>query len=76
MHHKQGTVIAVLSVPGCGETTCLECGNGSPQLCHNAHCLGLGQDGFFAPYVTVPYRAAIPVPEGMPAVADEGGVGA
>ena len=62
---KKGTVIAILSVPGCGESTCLECSTGLPQLCDNGLCLGIGGDGSFAPYVAVPYRAAAPVPEGM-----------
>jgi propanol-preferring alcohol dehydrogenase len=30
---KKGTVIAILSVPGCGEASCLECSSGLPQLC-------------------------------------------
>lgn len=64
---KKGTVIAVLAVPGCGKSDCLECGPGYPQLCKNEVCLGIGGDGSFAPFVAVPYRSAIPVPEGVTA---------
>lgn len=67
--------MAVLSVPGCGEETCLECGTGSPQLCKNGHCTGLGQDGSFAPYVAIQYRAAALVPEGMLGVSTRTGRG-
>jgi propanol-preferring alcohol dehydrogenase len=59
-------MVAVLSVPGCGEKDCLECGNGNPQVCRNAPGLGIGRDGSFAPYVAIPYRAAALVPEGAP----------
>ncbi len=61
---KEGDLIAVLAVPGCGEKECLDCGIGNPQLCKNAPCMGIGQDGSFAPYVAIPYRAATPVPKG------------
>jgi alcohol dehydrogenase, propanol-preferring len=30
---KKGTVIAILSVPGCGEKSCRECSCDLPQLC-------------------------------------------
>jgi len=62
---QRGTIIAILSVPGCGEKSCLQCGSELPQLCKNALCLGIGGDGSFAPYVAVPYRGAVPVPEGV-----------
>lgn len=61
---KTGTIIAILSVPGCGKASCLECGSDLPQICKNTPSLGIGGDGSFAPYVAVPYRAAVPVPEG------------
>lgn len=58
----------MLSVPGCGEKACLECGNTNPQLCKNAPCLGIGHDGSFAPYIAIPHRAAALVPEGIPRI--------
>ena len=39
---KKGTVIAILSVPGCGEKSCLECGSSLPQLCKVRHPVLIG----------------------------------
>ena len=62
---KQGDLVAVLAVPGCGQSSCLECRNGLPQLCKNAACHGIGQDGSFTSYIAVDRRAAVPVPDGV-----------
>ena len=62
---RKGDLVAVLAVPGCGQSSCLECRNGLPQLCKNAACHGIGQDGSFASYVAINRRAAIPVPDGV-----------
>ncbi|KAJ5690696.1 hypothetical protein N7462_005088 [Penicillium macrosclerotiorum] len=67
---RLGSRIALLAVPGCGLDDCSECSRDLPQLCSQGTRHGIGQDGFYAEYVTVNIRAAIPLPEGIsPAVA-------
>ncbi|KAL4904783.1 hypothetical protein BDW74DRAFT_178358 [Aspergillus multicolor] len=60
-----GTRIALLAVPGCGQSTCAECTRDLPQLCPNGVHHGIGDDGFFAEYVAVDQRAAVVLPDGV-----------
>lgn len=57
--------MALLAVPGCGLDICAECSRDIPQLCPGGTHHGIGQDGFYAEYVAVDVRAAIPLPDGM-----------
>ncbi|KAJ5783078.1 hypothetical protein N7457_004852 [Penicillium paradoxum] len=67
---KLGDRIALLSVPGCGLSTCTECSRDLAQLCPDGMHHGIGQDGFYAEYVAIDVRSAIPLPDGVePAVA-------
>ncbi|KAJ5371295.1 uncharacterized protein N7496_007387 [Penicillium cataractarum] len=67
---RLGDRIALLAVPGCGLDSCSECSRDLAQLCPRGVHHGIGQDGFFAEYVAVNPRAAVPLPEGIsPAVA-------
>ncbi|KAJ6183965.1 hypothetical protein N7519_005266 [Penicillium mononematosum] len=67
---KLGDRVALLAVPGCGLVTCSECSRDLAQLCPAGMHHGIGQDGFYAEYVAVNVRAAIPLPDGVePAVA-------
>ncbi|KAF9889919.1 hypothetical protein FE257_006791 [Aspergillus nanangensis] len=63
---KLGDRIALLAVPGCGEATCSECSRDLDQLCPNGKHHGIGQDGFYAEYVAIDVRGAIPVPDAVP----------
>ncbi|KAJ5672050.1 hypothetical protein N7507_001177 [Penicillium longicatenatum] len=60
-----GTRVALLAVPGCGLDTCSECSRDLAQLCPHGVHHGIGQDGFFAEYVAVNVRAAIPLLDGI-----------
>ncbi|CRL28159.1 Alcohol dehydrogenase superfamily, zinc-containing [Penicillium camemberti] len=67
---KLGDRVALIAVPGCGLDTCSECSRDLAQLCPAGMHHGIGQDGFYAEYVAVDVRAAIPLPDGVePAVA-------
>ncbi|KAJ5178487.1 uncharacterized protein N7500_001186 [Penicillium coprophilum] len=67
---KSGDRVALLSVPGCGLDTCSECSRDLAQLCPAGLHHGIGQDGFYAEYVAVDVRSAVPLPDGVePAVA-------
>ncbi|OJJ81310.1 zinc-binding dehydrogenase [Aspergillus glaucus CBS 516.65] len=63
---KLGDKVALLAVPGCGLDICTECSRDIPQLCPGSKHHGIGQDGFYAEYVAVDVRAAIPLPDGVP----------
>ncbi|KAJ5116542.1 hypothetical protein N7456_000890 [Penicillium angulare] len=63
---KLGHRVALLAVPGCGLDNCSECSRDLPQLCADGVHHGIGQDGFYAQYVAVDIRAAIPLPSGIP----------
>jgi D-arabinose 1-dehydrogenase-like Zn-dependent alcohol dehydrogenase len=41
----QGTRVALLAVPGCGQDTCSECSRDLAQLCPHGVHHGIGQDG-------------------------------
>lgn len=56
--------MALIAVPGCGLDTCSECSRDLAQLCAAGMHHGIGQDGFYAEYVAVDVRAAIPLPDG------------
>ena len=56
--------MALLAVPGCRSERCTECSRDLPQLCSSGMHHGIGQDGFFAEYVAVNVRVAVPLPEG------------
>jgi propanol-preferring alcohol dehydrogenase len=61
---SQGDRIALLAVPGCGLDSCSECSRDLAQLCPRGTHHGIGQDGFFAEYVAINSRAAVPLPDG------------
>lgn len=62
-------MVAIIAMPGCGESTCEECSKGLTQLCGHGDHYGLDTDGFFAPYVAVKEAAAIRLPQGVSAAA-------
>ncbi|KAL2868983.1 zinc-binding dehydrogenase [Aspergillus lucknowensis] len=63
---ETGGKVALLAVPGCGLDTCPECSRGLAQLCPAGMHHGIGQDGFYAEYVAVDVRGAVPLPDGVP----------
>lgn len=62
---RQGDIVALHAVPGCGQDDCPECSRDLSQLCERGHHSGIGQDGFYAPFTAVDIRAAVKVPEGV-----------
>jgi alcohol dehydrogenase, propanol-preferring len=62
---KQGDIVALHSVPGCGAADCPECSRDLPQICQLGHHSGIGQDGYYAPYATIDIRGLVLVPEGV-----------
>ncbi|KAF2207704.1 hypothetical protein CERZMDRAFT_115050 [Cercospora zeae-maydis SCOH1-5] len=62
---KVGDIVAMFSIPGCGQEDCAECSRGTPQLCLHCHHSGIGQDGFFAPFATIDQRGAVLIPKGV-----------
>lgn len=66
-HLELGSRVAVYQVNACQLPTCPECGLGYENLCEAAlgSGLGIGTDGGFADYVTLPARSLYLVPEGM-----------
>lgn len=64
-----GDMVAILAVPGCRGSGCLECSKGLPQVCITGHHYGLDMDGSFAPYVAVKATAALKLPPGVSAPA-------
>ncbi|KAL3463558.1 chaperonin 10-like protein [Aspergillus heterothallicus] len=61
-----GRKVALLAVPGCGKDTCPECSRDLSQLCPSGMHHGIGQDGFYAEYVAIDVRGAVPLPDGVP----------
>ncbi|KAL3448309.1 chaperonin 10-like protein [Aspergillus insuetus] len=61
-----GGKVALLAVPGCGLDTCSECSRDLAQLCPAGMHHGIGQDGFYAEYVGIDARGAVPLPDGVP----------
>ncbi|KAL4898289.1 alcohol dehydrogenase [Aspergillus ambiguus] len=66
---KLGDRVALLAVPGCGQPSCSDCSRDLPQLCPNGQHHGIGQDGFYAEYVAIDARGAIPVPDAVSSAA-------
>ncbi|KAL3481419.1 chaperonin 10-like protein [Aspergillus californicus] len=60
-----GNRVALLAVPGCGLDTCPECSRDLSQLCPSGMHHGIGQDGFYAEYVAIDVRGAVPLPAGV-----------
>ncbi|KAB8219457.1 chaperonin 10-like protein, partial [Aspergillus novoparasiticus] len=60
-----GGKVALLAVPGCGFDTCSECSRDLSQLCPAGMHHGIGQDGFYAEYVGIDVRGAVPLPDGV-----------
>ncbi|KAK1142945.1 hypothetical protein N8T08_007186 [Aspergillus melleus] len=56
----------MLAVLGCGKEDCSECSRDLAQLCPTGKHHGIGQDGFYAEYVAIDVRAAIPGPDVVP----------
>ncbi|KAE8310453.1 chaperonin 10-like protein [Aspergillus transmontanensis] len=63
---KIGGKVALLAVPGCGLDTCSECSRDLSQLCPAGMHHGIGQDGFYAEFVGIDVRGAVPLPDGVP----------
>ncbi|KAE8324376.1 chaperonin 10-like protein [Aspergillus sergii] len=61
-----GGKVALLAVPGCGLDSCSECSRDLSQLCPAGMHHGIGQDGFYAEYVGIDVRGAVPLPDGVP----------
>jgi len=59
-----GDKVTVNPVVGCG--TCYWCKRGTPCLCRNMACLGLGGDGAFAEYIVVPANNCVKVSQDAP----------
>ncbi|KAL5356372.1 alcohol dehydrogenase [Aspergillus floccosus] len=64
-----GDRIALLAVPGCGQAHCPECSRDLSQLCAHGQHHGIGQDGFYAEYVAIDARGAVPVPDAVSSAA-------
>ena len=60
-----GELVAILSVPGCGEASCGECERDLAQICQRGERYGIGYHGSYAPYVTIKARAAARLPKGV-----------
>jgi len=58
-------MISILSVPGCGKSTCPECVRNVTQICAACEHYGIGNDGSFAPYIAIRERAAVKLPAGI-----------
>jgi propanol-preferring alcohol dehydrogenase len=62
---KVGDMVAILSVPGCGKSTCYRCVRGVPQICEEVERYGIGSNGSYAPYIAVKERAVAKLPDGV-----------
>jgi len=62
-----GDMVAILSVAGCGESSCGECSRGLAQICQRGERYGIGSNGSYAPYVAIKARAAAKLPENVSA---------
>ncbi|KAK5080515.1 hypothetical protein LTR70_008835 [Exophiala xenobiotica] len=60
-----GDMVAILSVAGCGESSCGECSRGLAQICQRGERYGIGSNGSYAPYVAIKARAAAKLPENV-----------
>jgi propanol-preferring alcohol dehydrogenase len=63
---KIGDMVAILSVPGCGKSTCYRCKRGVPQICEECERYGIGSNGSYAPYIAVKERSITKLPDGVP----------
>jgi 2-desacetyl-2-hydroxyethyl bacteriochlorophyllide A dehydrogenase len=59
------TLVAVRPSVVCG--ACAACRSGQPDACTKRRGIGVTRDGGFAPWVVVPARNCVPVPEGIAA---------
>lgn len=64
---QTGDMIAILSVAGCGESSCGECSRGLEQICQRGERYGIGSHGSYAPYVAIKARAAAKLPDNVSA---------
>lgn len=67
--YQVGEMVTVLSVAGCGGSSCGECSTDGAQMCETGEHYGIGQDGSFAPYIAIKARAAVKLPAGVSAAA-------
>lgn len=67
-----GEMVAILAVPGCGESSCGECSRGYPQICQTGEHYGIGNDGSYTSYIAINKRAAAKLPSGV--TAEQGAV--
>lgn len=67
--YQVGEMVTVLSVAGCGGSSCRECSTDGAQMCETGEHYGIGQDGSFAPYIAIKARAAVKLPAGVSAAA-------
>lgn len=60
---KVGDCVVPFPLKVCGN--CFPCEAEAYNVCENQSFLGVGEDGMFAQYITLPEQLAIPIPEGM-----------
>ena len=61
---KEGDRLVLFPAASCG--TCRFCRQGRDSLCDRSKVYGMARDGALAEYVTVPARATIRLPDGIP----------
>ena len=61
---KEGDRLVLFPAASCG--TCRFCRQGRDSLCDRSKVYGMARDGALADYVTVPARATIRLPDGIP----------
>lgn len=63
---KVGDMVAILSVAGCGNSTCGQCKRDLAQICRTGEKYGIiTHDGSYAPYIAIKARAAAKLPPGV-----------
>ncbi|KAF2092697.1 GroES-like protein [Rhizodiscina lignyota] len=62
---KVGDMVAILSVAGCGASSCGECSRDLAQICRAGEKYGITHDGAYAPYIAIKTRAATKLPDGV-----------
>ncbi|MBM3556063.1 MAG: zinc-binding dehydrogenase [Alphaproteobacteria bacterium] len=61
---KEGDRVVLFPAAFCGR--CRFCLKGRESLCDHAKVYGMGRDGALAEFITVPARATVPLPAGIP----------
>jgi (R,R)-butanediol dehydrogenase/meso-butanediol dehydrogenase/diacetyl reductase len=61
---RQGDRVVIDSTLNCG--TCFYCNKGYTNLCDNFEALGIGRNGGYAEYISVPEKCLISLPDSIP----------